>query len=551
MKSFSQYSIRQYRMVASAIIVIAGFILMLFAHVATDNPNENDDIKDHMKRADVIKIDLFSYHADSPDEEPPVFFLHDLHTDMLESEGQDCMTCHLKEDNGYLSLKFMRFEDPNKQTLTDIYHSDCIGCHKQRYESNKNAGPMECSGCHVETPSVVPHISPFGFDKSLHFRHWKKYEKKCDTCHLAYDAKSKKIKHYRKEYTVRRISDKTKWDVLFTKNTCRYCHTKNKDFRLSMRDALHIACLACHKKTIAKNEKAGPVRCSGCHDAREQKMIQKLKNVPRIESKQPDAVFVSLTDSEKEMKNRMNSVLFDHKSHEEYTDTCRVCHHAKLTKCSGCHTLLGSKDGNYVTLKQSMHRSGTERSCMGCHEIVMSEKKCAGCHLKKNVEKMKLSSCMKCHITPLINSIEIESRRNEKERLAIQMLAARKEHAVEIDDNDSPEKVFIDVLAEQYKPVVFPHRKIVKKIMENIKGNKIASCFHDERNTICQGCHHNSPASLTPSPCASCHGKSFDEDCLTKPGLMGAYHRKCIGCHEEMGIEKPSYGCTECHKKIK
>ena len=33
-----------------------------------------------------------------------------------------------------------------------------------------------------------------------------------------------------------------------------------------------------------------------------------------------------------------------------------------------------------------------------------------------------------------------------------------------------------------------------------------------------------------------------------KPGLMGAYHLQCMGCHKEMGMEKP-VSCTDCHKE--
>ncbi|MCP4020221.1 MAG: cytochrome c3 family protein, partial [Desulfobacteraceae bacterium] len=63
------------------------------------------------------------------------------------------------------------------------------------------------------------------------------------------------------------------------------------------------------------------------------------------------------------------------------------------------------------------------------------------------------------------------------------------------------------------------------------------------------GCHHNSPASLTPPKCSSCHGKSSDLK-ADKPGLKGAYHGQCITCHQKMEVKTvlPT-DCTKCHEK--
>jgi hypothetical protein len=29
--------------------------------------------------------------------------------------------------------------------------------------------------------------------------------------------------------------------------------------------------------------------------------------------------------------------------------------------------------------------------------------------------------------------------------------------------------------------------------------------------------------------------------------LFGAYHRQCIGCHQEMGLEPQAQDCEGCH----
>jgi DnaJ-class molecular chaperone len=87
-------------------------------------------------------------------------------------------------------------------------------------------------------------------------------------------------------------------------------------------------------------------------------------------------------------------------------------------------------------------------------------------------------------------------------------------------------------------------------LFNNIKNNKLANYFHHEKGTICQGCHHNSPAAKKPPTCGSCHSRPFNEKDPFKPGLMAAYHRQCMECHKAMEIKKPvSTNCTACHQK--
>ena len=80
--------------------------------------------------------------------------------------------------------------------------------------------------------------------------------------------------------------------------------------------------------------------------------------------------------------------------------------------------------------------------------------------------------------------------------------------------------------------------------------SKLASYFHREPGTLCQGCHHNSPAAKKPPQCSSCHGQPFDAKKLDRPGLMAAYHQQCMDCHDKMQLEKPvATDCIACHKK--
>lgn len=122
-----------------------------------------------------------------------------------------------------------------------------------------------------------------------------------------------------------------------------------------------------------------------------------------------------------------------------------------------------------------------------------------------------------------------------------------------MDADDAPESVEIDSLAKLYEPVEFDHATHVT----------LAEC---------SDCHHHTTGSGPASPtCARCHdgaeeGESVScYDChaaepfgqenlqkmenpeifhIDKPGLKGAYHLNCVGCHQE--LDGPT-GCQDCH----
>ena len=476
------------------------------------------------KRADVIKIDFMS--AFGKLEKSPVEFLHDSHTEALAKKNKDCKTCHLTE-NDCLYPKFKRTTDTGRIEVMNIYHEGCISCHGEMKVAQEKAGPVECDGCHREKRQYSSSLQPMGFDKFLHFRHSKAHEKKCEQCHHEYDEKTKKLFYAKGK-----------------EGTCRYCHEQyTKKNRVSMRMASHIACINCHIKSQAQNKINLPVNCSKCHDPSEQKKIKKPADLPRMEKNQPDILMIKTGVQTLDMpgKNRMNLVPFNHKSHEGYSNTCRICHHQSMKKCSECHTLNGSDDGKGVPLQQAMHRKDATQSCIGCHEMKQRDKNCAGCHRFTTKEQtMDDDSCLLCH-TEFPKGAEIN------EKTAQLLLAKRPQKSKTYKKEDIPEMIVIKKLSEKYKPVEFPHRKIVSTITENIADNKLAAYFHAEKGTICKGCHHNSPATNKPTLCSSCHGKPFDEKDMHKPGIIGAYHIQCMECHTYMKIDK--VGCTDCHKE--
>ena len=518
------------RLGAGISIAVVVFLIFGLYAFGTETPLFNPI----QSKPDAITIDTLKHYKKL--ERPIVVFLHDRHTEALEKKNKDCATCHLSR-NDRLSPMYMRLEEANQKVLMDTYHSNCISCHAEMLSAEEKTGPVECGECHREKLTILSSRVPMGFDKSLHFRHSKTQKEKCESCHHEYDQKSKKL--------------------IYTEGnegTCRYCHKKkteeiDNEKRISMRLASHLSCVDCHLKTMTKNMDAGPVECAGCHELEQQKMIEKVDNIPRMQRKQPDVVLVK-TDQNKDAKAQMYRVPFSHKAHEEYNDTCRVCHHADLKSCSSCHTLTGSKEGDQVKLEKAMHQLDTKKSCMGCHAENKQDENCSGCHtfMEKNKKRDELY-CFKCHMTPLPQSTGDLSKDEEIEMARLMPKLLRDtlytNYQVKV-----PEKVTIKVLENKYGPVELPHGKIIQALKEKIKNNSLAIYFHVEEFSVCQGCHHNSPASKQPPRCGYCHEKQLNTKNPLAPGLMGAYHQKCMICHNKMGIEKPvNVDCTGCHKE--
>ncbi len=504
------------------VAVLSNSGIQVFGSETQPNDNSAPDY------AGIISIDGMKAFGDL--ERPAVLFQHDRHTAALEKLGKDCTTCHIQKE-GRLLLPFKRVENGTRKAVMDVYHENCIACHKETTANRQQSGPVECGECHMENPLIQPDQKPMGMDKSLHFRHSKALDNKCESCHHEYDETAKKLIYVKEK-----------------EGSCRFCHKRvTEENRISMSLASHKACIDCHLKTASRKQKTGPFKCAGCHNAESQRLIEKVSPVPRMERKQPD---VALIKSGKEpLEHRMGFVPFDHKAHENYNDTCRVCHHAGMQPCNTCHTMNGAKEGATIRLEQAMHRIDADPSCIGCHNKQQENRECAGCHSAMTGKSSNAEgTCAKCHAAiPAIDGQSISSPEADTAAAAAH-LESRTFITRLPDVKDIPDKVTIKRLSNKYQPVELPHRKIVTTLFEEIKDNKLAGSFHSSQETLCQGCHHNSPATLNPPQCANCHGEPFSDQNVLKPGLLGAYHIQCMECHKKMEISKPA-SCTDCHKE--
>ena len=444
-------------------------------------------------------------------QRPAVEFDHKAHTEALEVEG--CETCHRIDDKGVLiPLMKLGLEIDNRDDLIDAYHESCLGCHRDRSDETLAAGPITCGECHVRRGPGVSVRAAMAFDYSLHGRHTKAFEDKCENCHHVYDEAIKELKY-----------EKGK------EEGCRSCHgAVDEERKLSLANASHRACISCHLKRIRLELDSGPMLCSGCHDLEQQSAIKRLEEVPRLMRGQPDTLWIHGADA------KTAAVAFDHLSHEPVTGSCSTCHHQTLKPCDECHSFLGSPEGSGVTMAQAYHLSLSEHSCVGCHAQKTSEKQCAGCHFTSSESPAELT-CVVCHNGPAPGSQALE---------IAPILVDRRLDPLPIPSDDYPETVVIEALVDKYEASKLPHAKIVAKLDDIVRESKLAGRFHVDTEMLCSGCHHHSPVGTRPPPCRACHSGSV-ETTRDRPGLKVAYHRQCVGCHIAMDIQKQ--GCTDCH----
>jgi len=501
------------------------------------------------KRSDIIYIDL----PDVPDSEnmQPVSFFHDRHTEALKEEG--CNACHPKnpKKKNTFVFKFKRIKNSKTKTDMEIYHKNCISCHTEKKAAGVKGGPVkgECRVCHNSELKTGSSWKALIFDKSMHYTHEQSKlipssdGANCQACHHIVDEKSKKVYYKKGE-----------------EGSCRYCHFPGgkKDVS-SIKEASHSACVNCHQFVQLDKKSGGPTICKGCHDVIEQEKIKILTRVPRLKRNQPDNVLITgYGDQAKLSENlvnaSMNPVAFNHKIHESSVESCKSCHHESLKGCRDCHTVSGDKKGNFISLESAMHNKTSQSSCVSCHNNKKKENECAGCHSiipEKNFSHMACSQCHEVDKSQI--AIDSSPDMNAMMKLAGKTTELRSKSYNDISGKISekviPEKVIIDILSDEYKPVDFPHLQMFNQIKTRIEKSSLARAFHKDDKTLCMGCHHYSPSSLTPVKCQSCHSKAGKPN-DNRPDLKAAYHGQCISCHNKMKIEKPAgTDCVSCHLK--
>ncbi len=549
--------------------VLAGLILLVAS--GKMEPSHSDTLAS-VSPSGVAPLPVFieTLAGGSHRERPPVAFDHDRHAKALkQTKMEDCGVCHrLKARDGRLSnpdvavFSFPKkvFDETDKTATMTAYHEACVSCHQKRASEGKSSGPAIglCGKCHVKRPNIrkVDWAWKPIFNYARHAEHIKAIDKvknpdrlavasnvtqvgpvaensRCQLCHHSYDSVTKKL-IYKKD----------------TENSCGACHkARDEKNARAMKKVVHAACIGCHMKLAAEvkakqaqsgsasssgqaTQQFGPIQCAGCHGEHKELKPDQIVKIPRLLRGQKDVMEVSFKDPK---TARMKMVPYNHKAHEPRAQFCNSCHHHSLEKCSTCHTTLGSPKGGGITYERAFHTAAAKQSCAGCHNVAKKDLKCAGCH--RTVEdSLPQNSCAVCH-------------RGPSDGKPIDAPPA----SIVFDKEKVPEKVQIKSLEKEFKPADFPHQKIVARLTVLSNESSLARVFHASRGDaiLCSGCHHRSDpgsaqAKKVPA-CRSCHGRPFEPGALGRPGILAAYHRQCMGCHQAMHQKPAPLDCVKCH----
>jgi len=433
-------------------------------------------------------------------ERPPVVFDHHLHTESLKKEG--CQVCHPPDSKGNVIYEFPYWEKgTDRDSLISAYHEKCMKCHNGSAKGDiEEAHGMGCGECHVDTLEYET-VSwyPPAFD---HISHIDAMEQGCDTCHHQYDEELGKLIYVKGQ-----------------EQPCGECHKDKSDENIgSLRKVGHEGCIRCHeKKREARETKLDPYDCRICHRPKEKLRAPVPETlVERTYQSHPANLLISYPAS------ILPPVPFDHEKHaknekENGAQNCnKACHNFHVRTiaavdnrfietgeaCRQCHAKSeASIRSDSLTSDKTYHDKESLYSCIGCHTEEGKHRKdskapveCKGCH--KGEGKV---------LSPVKVKMSVSS------------------------DEESPETSIIGRLSNKYLPVKFPH-KMHSKMLDN-----------------CDSCHHHGPEKEKPA-CSTCHGAPHDFVKLTKPRLVSAYHRMCMGCHRSMGIGPVT--CTKCHEEI-
>jgi len=426
-------------------------------------------------------------------ERPPVLFDHQRHTKALEDKS--CDICHLKNKKGTLTYGFLEVkEKADRRSIIDAYHAKCNGCHGGNGEGSEKAHDLGCGECHVEKlqyqtaewyPAVFEHVN-----------HLEAMEESCGTCHHEYDEAQGALVYQKGNEA-----------------TCSNCHKmKDEGTRLALQKAGHVRCIGCHEqKYLEGKRKENPYVCQGCH---------KLEGEPA----QPEIEILTIrpyqSEPEKLLIGYPGSILppvpYDHKKHVEEKTCNKACHpfHARTLvetdtrflktgdACNQCHTQAKVEmTADAINADEVYHNAESPHSCIGCHTQKNKE-------ITKADEKTPVK-CTQCH--------------TGEETLVEVAKAAQGQ-----PPKEGPETYIISRLSKKRLPVEFKHALHVKMIEK------------------CNGCHHDSPENEYPQ-CDACHGISANFGKTSTVKLVSAYHRMCLGCHRSIGAGPIT--CVKCHEE--
>lgn len=387
----------------------------------------------------------------------------------------------------------------------------------------------------------------------------KKYEPKCESCHLDFDRSSQNnlCTNCHKEIS-KDINSKVGLHGLnntVAKAQCKDCHTdhKGREFNIVGLDRETFN----HNETDFKLKgKHNSLLCINCHQPNREKqafLIEKFQCIDCHQEESPHRDQVADKCDNCHENSTWNKISFDHSEtdfllkHAHRKTACRNCHidekYLELGKlCSNCHAIndihqqrFGNKCEDCHNEKKweetsFNHNDDTEFKLFSAH----IKTPCESCHQEKNINQSSQppKTCIDCH---------------RKDDIHNQNLG---------EECESCHK------ADRWSTIRFDHNTDTDFILEgNHEKTSCNSCHNiAEKNEVegreCIDCHRlTDPHQNTLGDhCEQCHNSRnwektlFSHD-LVKFPLLGMHKNlACNECHIESDFSKTNQECNSCHQ---
>lgn len=380
----------------------------------------------------------------------PMKMDHSLHSRHSGALDKKCENCHHRYNEKKEKLYYEKGKEgncrhchgekarENRISMRLASHIQCITCHRGMLARKKEAGPVNCAGCHskkaqdaIERVSPVPRIERNQPDYTLVRV---EYEESAVKGKKDKEEKAKQMagvplnhKKHEKENQSCMVCHHKSMDG------CSSCHTLKGDKKgefVKLEQAMHLlnnqkSCIGCHQlQQKEKNcagchgfmpvDKPGQNQCANCHLGKglpENPDKETRQTLAReiLENRSPVKNTIAQEDIPEKvvishMEDQYEKVEFPHRKivnalvkNMENNTLAQYFHPDKLTVCMGCHhnTPASEKPPACLTCHgrpfdtgkpyQPGIKAAYHQQCMGCHERMKIEKPmgCTECHKEK------------------------------------------------------------------------------------------------------------------------------------------------------------------------
>ncbi|NPU97649.1 MAG: cytochrome c3 family protein [Candidatus Omnitrophica bacterium] len=109
-----------------------------------------------------------------------------------------------------------------------------------------------------------------------------------------------------------------------------------------------------------------------------------------------------------------------------------------------------------------------------------------------------------------------------------------------------PKGAYVPLATQGPDVVILDELKAVEDLYVPVRFNHATHAHMSSTVEGCQMCHHYNEKGAIPASCKSCHPVDIIHENIAQPGLKGAYHRQCVGCHTQWDRNTD---CVICHEK--